>query len=130
MIWMAKFDRADILRQLPNATVFMGVPTFYTRLLDDEGFDAKLVHGMRLFTSGSAPLLAETFEAFKARTGLAILERSGMTEAGMNTSNPYERERRAGTVGLPKIGRSSGRESVCEYVWIAVGAFTYKKQKE
>lgn len=104
MIWMAKFDRAEILRQLPNATVFMGVPTFYTRFLDDEGFDAKLVRGMRLFTSGSAPLLAETFEAFKARTGLAILERYGMTETGMNTSNPYEGERRAGTVGFPLPG--------------------------
>ena len=104
MIWMAKFDRAEILRQLPNATVFMGVPTFYTRLLDDERFDAKLVRGMRLFTSGSAPLLAETFEAFKTRTGLAILERYGMTETGMNTSNPYDGERRAGTVGFPLPG--------------------------
>lgn len=116
MIWMAKFDRADILRQLPNATVFMGVPTFYTRLLDDEGFDAKLVRDMRLFTSGSAPLLAETFEAFKARTGLAILERYGMTETGMNTSNPYDGERRAGTVGFPlpgveaRVMNAEGRE--------------------
>ncbi|MCE9649875.1 MAG: malonyl-CoA synthase [Parvibaculum sp.] len=104
MIWMSKFDRTEILRQLPNATVFMGVPTFYTRLLDGDGFDASLVGHMRLFTSGSAPLLAETFEEFKARTGLAILERYGMTETGMNTSNPYKGERRAGTVGFPLPG--------------------------
>jgi malonyl-CoA/methylmalonyl-CoA synthetase len=104
MIWMSKFDRAEILRQLPRATVFMGVPTFYTRLLAGDDFNAKLVAHMRLFTSGSAPLLAETFEEFKTRTGLAILERYGMTETGMNTSNPYDGERRAGTVGFPLPG--------------------------
>ncbi len=104
MIWMSKFDRSEILRQLPRATVFMGVPTFYTRLLAGDDFDAKLVGHMRLFTSGSAPLLAETFDEFKSRTGLAILERYGMTETGMNTSNPYEGERRAGTVGFPLPG--------------------------
>jgi malonyl-CoA/methylmalonyl-CoA synthetase len=80
------------------------VPTFYTRLLDEPGFDKKLVGHMRLFTSGSAPLLAETFEEFKSRTGMAILERYGMTETGMNTSNPYHGERRAGTVGFPLTG--------------------------
>lgn len=101
MIWLGKFDRAEILRQLPRATVFMGVPTFYVRLLDGGDFDAGLVSHMRLFTSGSAPLLAETFEEFEARTGKAILERYGMTETGMNTSNPYDGERRAGTVGFP-----------------------------
>jgi malonyl-CoA/methylmalonyl-CoA synthetase len=104
MIWMAKFDRAEILRQLPRATVFMGVPTFYVRLLAGDDFGAAQVGHMRLFTSGSAPLLAETFEEFKSRTGLAILERYGMTETGMNTSNPYEGERRAGTVGFPLPG--------------------------
>ncbi|MEQ8266318.1 MAG: malonyl-CoA synthase [Parvibaculum sp.] len=104
MIWRQKFDRADVLRQLPRATVFMGVPTFYTRLLAGNDFNRDLVDHMRLFTSGSAPLLAETFDEFRARTGHAILERYGMTETGMNTSNPYEGERRAGTVGFPLPG--------------------------
>lgn len=104
MIWLAKFDATQVCEYLPKATVFMGVPTFYTRLLDDPKFDKKLVSHMRLFTSGSAPLLAETFEEFKSRTGLAILERYGMTETGMNTSNPYVGERRAGTVGFPLPG--------------------------
>ena len=104
MIWLAKFDAGQVREHLPQASVFMGVPTFYTRLLDDPKFDKKLVSHMRLFTSGSAPLLAETFEEFKSRTGLAILERYGMTETGMNTSNPYAGERRAGTVGFPLPG--------------------------
>ena len=104
MIWLSKFDRAEVLRQLPRATTFMGVPTFYTRLLAGDDFNARLVAHMRLFTSGSAPLLAETFEEFRSRTGLAILERYGMTETGMNTSNPYDGERRAGTVGFPLPG--------------------------
>ncbi|MDO8839016.1 MAG: malonyl-CoA synthase [Parvibaculum sp.] len=101
MIWRPKFDRADVIDLLPRATTFMGVPTFYTRLLAGADFDAALVRHMRLFTSGSAPLLTETFDEFQARTGHAILERYGMTETGMNTSNPYDGERRAGTVGLP-----------------------------
>ncbi len=101
MIWRQKFDRADVIDLLPRATTFMGVPTFYTRLLAGADFDAALVRHMRLFTSGSAPLLAETFDEFQTRTGHAILERYGMTETGMNTSNPYDGERRAGTVGLP-----------------------------
>lgn len=104
MIWLGRFDRAEVLRHLPRASVFMGVPTFYVRLLDGADFDAKLVAHMRLFTSGSAPLLAETFDEFKTRTGMAILERYGMTETGMNTSNPYDGERRAGTVGFPLPG--------------------------
>lgn len=104
MIWLEKFDRAELIRELPRASVLMGVPTFYTRLLADDDFNAQLVSHMRLFISGSAPLLAETFEAFKVRTGQAILERYGMTETGMNTSNPYEGERRAGTVGFPLPG--------------------------
>ena len=89
---------------LPQATVLMGVPTFYTRLLDSSRFTAALVAKMRLFISGSAPLLAETHRAFQARTGHEILERYGMTETNMNTSNPYAGERRAGTVGLPLPG--------------------------
>ncbi|MDR3498850.1 MAG: malonyl-CoA synthase [Parvibaculum sp.] len=101
MIWLEKFDRAEVLSHLPRATVFMGVPTFYTRLLAGDDFNARNAAHMRLFTSGSAPLLAETFEEFKTRTGKAILERYGMTETGMNTSNPYDGERRAGTVGFP-----------------------------
>ncbi|MBX3493686.1 MAG: malonyl-CoA synthase [Parvibaculum sp.] len=104
MIWRQKFDRADVIALLPRATTFMGVPTFYTRLLAGDDFNAALVGHMRLFTSGSAPLLAETFETFRARTGHAILERYGMTETGMNTSNPYDGERRAGTVGFPLPG--------------------------
>lgn len=104
MIWLRKFDREDVIRELPRATTFMGVPTFYTRLLSGEDFCRAPVSHMRLFTSGSAPLLAETFEEFRARTGHAILERYGMTETGMNTSNPYDGERRPGTVGFPLPG--------------------------
>ncbi|RJL07790.1 malonate--CoA ligase [Paracoccus siganidrum] len=104
MIWLAKFDLDEVIRLLPRATAMMGVPTFYTRLLDRPDFDRDLVAGMRLFTSGSAPLLAETHRAFEERTGHRILERYGMTETSMSTSNPYEGDRRAGTVGLPLPG--------------------------
>jgi malonyl-CoA/methylmalonyl-CoA synthetase len=105
MIFLPGFDLETILRLLPRATVLMGVPTFYTRLLDDVRFDHALVAHMRLFVSGSAPLLAETHTAFEARTGHRILERYGMTETNMNTSNPYDGERRAGSVGpaLPGV---------------------------
>ena len=82
----------------------MGVPTFYTRLLDDERFTGELTDHMRLFVSGSAPLLAETHVSFEQRTGHRILERYGMTETNMNTSNPYDGARRAGTVGFPLPG--------------------------
>ena len=82
----------------------MGVPTFYTRLLDDPRFDRAAARHMRLFISGSAPLLAETHQQFESRTGHRILERYGMTETNMSTSNPYEGERRAGTVGFPLPG--------------------------
>ena len=82
----------------------MGVPTFYTRLLTDPRLGHDAVAHMRLFVSGSAPLLAETHIDFERRTGHRILERYGMTETNMNTSNPYEGERRAGTVGLPLPG--------------------------
>ncbi len=101
MIWLPKFDAAAVLRHLPHATVFMGVPTFYTRLLATPEFTTDTAKAMRLFISGSAPLLAETHRAFSERTGLAILERYGMTETGMNTSNPLMGERRGGTVGFP-----------------------------
>ncbi len=104
MIWLPKFDADAVIRWLPQATALMGVPTFYTRLLDRPDFTAELVRGIRLFVSGSAPLLAETHRRFEARTGHRILERYGMTETNMNTSNPYEGERRAGTVGLPLPG--------------------------
>ncbi|MCW1918256.1 malonyl-CoA synthase [Rhodobacter sp. KR11] len=104
MIFLPGFDLDQVLRLLPQATVMMGVPTFYTRLLSDARFDRTAAAHMRLFISGSAPLLAETHRAFEARTGQRILERYGMTETNMNTSNPYDGERRAGTVGLPLPG--------------------------
>jgi malonyl-CoA/methylmalonyl-CoA synthetase len=105
MIFLPGFDVAEVMAHLPGATVLMGVPTFYTRLLDQPGFDRSAAAHMRLFISGSAPLLAETHAAFEARTGHRILERYGMTETNMNTSNPYEGARRAGTVGpaLPGV---------------------------
>lgn len=101
MIFLPGFQIDAVIANLPKATSMMGVPTFYTRLLDDARFDRGLVSHMRLFTSGSAPLLAETHVAFEARTGHRILERYGMTETNMSTSNPYDGERRAGTVGFP-----------------------------
>ena len=104
LIFLPKFDAAAVLRAMPDATVMMGVPTFYTRLLDRADFTAEAAKGMRLFTSGSAPLLEETHRAWRERTGHAILERYGMTETNMNTSNPYDGERRAGTVGFPLPG--------------------------
>ncbi|PTE23527.1 malonyl-CoA synthase [Cereibacter changlensis JA139] len=104
MIFLPGFDLGAVLRLLPQATTMMGVPTFYTRLLDDPRFARELTQGMRLFISGSAPLLAETHLAFEERTGHRILERYGMTETNMNTSNPYDGERRAGTVGFPLPG--------------------------
>ena len=104
MLFLPGFDLDAILRLLPRATVLMGVPTFYTRLLDAARFDRALCERMRLFVSGSAPLLAETHAAFEARTGHRILERYGMTETNMITSNPYDGDRRAGTVGPPLPG--------------------------
>ncbi|MGI9400683.1 MAG: malonate--CoA ligase [Rhizobiaceae bacterium] len=101
IIFQSSFNLDEIIDALPNATSMMGVPTFYTRILSDPRFDHDLVDHMRLFTSGSAPLLAETHNEFEARTGHRILERYGMTETNMNTSNPYDGERRAGTVGFP-----------------------------
>ena len=104
MIFLPSFKVDEVIGFLPRATSMMGVPTFYTRLLDDPRFDRELTRHMRLFTSGSAPLLAETHVAFEARTGHKILERYGMTETNMNTSNPYDGDRRAGTVGFPLPG--------------------------
>ena len=104
MIFLPGFDLETILRLLPKATAMMGVPTFYTRLLDNPRFTKALTQHMRLFISGSAPLLAETHRQFDARTGHRVLERYGMTETNMNTSNPYDGDRRAGTVGFPLPG--------------------------
>lgn len=104
MIFLPKFNLDQMIDWLPRATTMMGVPTFYTRLLDDPRFDRELTQHMRLFISGSAPLLAETHVQFENRTGHRILERYGMTETNMNTSNPYDGERRAGTVGFPLPG--------------------------
>ena len=105
ILFHERFDAGAVLRDLPRATVFMGVPTFYTRLLAEPAFDKALCAGMRLFVSGSAPLLDTTFEEFVARTGHVILERYGMTEALMITSNPYDGPRIAGSVGpaLPGV---------------------------
>ena len=104
MLFIPKFDTDTIIKLLPRATVLMGVPTFYTRLLDSPAFTAAVCSNMRLFISGSAPLLEQTFTEFQQRTGHTILERYGMTETGMNTSNPLEGERKAGTVGHPLPG--------------------------
>jgi malonyl-CoA/methylmalonyl-CoA synthetase len=106
MLWHRKFDAKRVLRDLPRATVLMGVPTFYTRLLAEAGFTREAAAGVRLFISGSAPLLPDTFAEFAARTGKPILERYGMSETGMNTSNPLDGERRAGSVGFPLPGVS------------------------
>ncbi|MEP7172857.1 MAG: malonyl-CoA synthase [Aestuariivirga sp.] len=104
MLFRRKFDVDEVISLLPQATSLMGVPTFYTRLLSSKGLTRESVKHMRLFISGSAPLLAETHRGFEEKTGHAILERFGMTETSMNTSNPYIGERRAGTVGLPLPG--------------------------
>jgi malonyl-CoA/methylmalonyl-CoA synthetase len=104
MLFLPKLDVAQILRLMNRATCMMGVPTFYTRLLDSADLTQEITRHMRLFISGSAPLLAETHREWRARTGHAILERYGMTETNMNTSNPYDGDRVAGTVGFPLPG--------------------------
>ncbi|MEZ2408891.1 malonyl-CoA synthase [Bosea sp. RCC_152_1] len=104
MILLPKFDPDQVFKYLPQATCMMGVPTFYVRLLQDNRLTREATKHMRLFVSGSAPLLAETHREWRERTGHAILERYGMTETNMNTSNPYEGERVAGTVGFPLPG--------------------------
>ncbi|MEQ9690419.1 MAG: AMP-binding protein, partial [Bauldia litoralis] len=104
MIFQSRFDAGDVLAAMPRATCLMGVPTFYVRLLQQPGLTRDATAHMRLFVSGSAPLLADTHAAWRERTGHAILERYGMTETNMNTSNPYDGERIAGTVGPPLPG--------------------------
>jgi malonyl-CoA/methylmalonyl-CoA synthetase len=112
MIWMAKFDPGAVLAAMPRATVFMGVPTLYVRLLAEPGLNKDATKNMRLFIAGSAPLLIETFNAWRERTGHTILERYGMSETIMLTSNPYgadarhggQSERRGSTVGFPLPG--------------------------
>ncbi|MFC3693911.1 malonyl-CoA synthase [Chenggangzhangella methanolivorans] len=101
MIFLPRFDPAEVVGLMDRASVLMGVPTFYVRLLGHAGLTREATAGMRLFVSGSAPLLAETHREFSGRTGHAILERYGMTETNMITSNPYEGGRIAGTVGYP-----------------------------
>lgn len=102
---LPRFDAGQVIAELPQVSVFMGVPTFYTRLLESEGFTHEMASGLRLFISGSAPLLPSVFGAFEARTGHRILERYGMTETVMITSNPYEQAGRIpGTVGFPLPG--------------------------
>ncbi|MDR9395458.1 MAG: malonyl-CoA synthase [Roseovarius sp.] len=102
--FLPRFDADAIIAAMPTATALMGVPTFYTRLLDHPGLTRESAATMRLFISGSAPLLVDTHERWQARTGHRILERYGMTETNMTTSNPYDGERRAGTVGVPLPG--------------------------
>jgi malonyl-CoA/methylmalonyl-CoA synthetase len=109
MIWLSKFDPKLVLQKMPQATVFMGVPTLYVRLLAEPGLNADVTRNMRLFIAGSAPLLIETFTEWQTRTGHTILERYGMSETTMLTSNPYDTaqgERRGGTVGFPLPGVS------------------------
>ena len=101
MLFLPKFELDQIFQNLSEATCLMGVPTFYVRLLGDSRLTKSAVAHMRLFISGSAPLQAETFDEFKHRTGHSVLERYGMTETNMNTSNPYVGARKPGTVGLP-----------------------------
>jgi malonyl-CoA/methylmalonyl-CoA synthetase len=104
MLWLPRFEEDAVLEALPRATVMMGVPTFYGRLLADRRFSADVAAHMRLFICGSAPLLESAFEAFAARTGQRILERYGMSEAQMITTNPLGGERLAGSVGFPLPG--------------------------
>ncbi|WP_137896040.1 malonyl-CoA synthase [Ramlibacter sp. 2FC] len=114
MIWLARFDPKQVLQHMPRATVFMGVPTLYVRLLAEPGLTREVVKNMRLFVAGSAPLLLETFNEWRERTGHAIVERYGMSETVMLASNPYrpdprhgnQDERRGGTVGFPLPGVS------------------------
>jgi len=106
LFFLPKFDADAVIALLPQATVFMGVPTYYTRLLEHPQFGKDACRTMRLFISGSAPLLAQTFHAFQERTGFPILERYGMTEAGVITSNPVDGERMPGMVGTPLPGVS------------------------
>jgi len=104
MRWLPAYDAKQVIKYLPECTVLMGVPTYYTRLLAEDSFTANVAENVRLFVSGSAPLLEETFVEFEKRTGQRILERYGMTETNMNTSNPLHGLRKPGTVGPPLPG--------------------------
>jgi len=104
MIWCAKFEPKFVVKKMPEASVFMGVPTLYVRLLNEPGLDKNAVRNMRLFVAGSAPLLIETFNQWQEKTGHTILERYGMSETAMLTSNPYKGDRRGGTVGFALPG--------------------------
>jgi malonyl-CoA/methylmalonyl-CoA synthetase len=129
MIFLPKFDADQVLGLMPRATTLMGVPTFYVRLVDHPGLTRAACASMRLFISGSAPLLADTHRAFQHKTGHAILERYGMTETNMNTSNPYDGERIAGTVGFPLPGvsaRVTDPETGRELVRDAIGMIEVK----
>ena len=102
--FLEKFELETVIEKLPKSTVMMGVPTYYTRMLQSQNLNHSLTKNIRLFISGSAPLLSETHKEFESKTGHKILERYGMTETNMNTSNPYDGERKAGTVGFPLPG--------------------------
>ncbi len=104
MMFLPKFEVEQVIAVMRNCTTMMGVPTFYTRLLNQREFDANLTKHMRLFISGSAPMLSETHVLFEERTSHKVLERYGMTETNMSTSNPFAGERRAGSVGFPLPG--------------------------
>jgi malonyl-CoA/methylmalonyl-CoA synthetase len=123
MIFLPKFDPETIIKLMSRATVMMGVPTFYTRLLQSPALTREAARHMRLFISGSAPLLADTHREWSARTGFAILERYGMTETNMNTSNPYDGDRVPGAVGRalpgvsvrvtdPETGKEIARDTI------------------
>ncbi|MDO8650900.1 MAG: malonyl-CoA synthase [Undibacterium sp.] len=118
MIFLAKFNAAQVLHYLPDTTVFMGVPTYYVRLMQEAGFGRDACRNMRLFISGSAPLLLDTFNEFAQRAGHTILERYGMSETTMLVSNPYDAARIGGTVGFPLAGVTvrvvKSDQSVCK----------------
>ncbi|MGO4716528.1 malonate--CoA ligase [Bradyrhizobium sp. 2TAF24] len=129
MIFLSKFDPNQVIDLMARATVLMGVPTFYTRLLQNQRLSRDTTSHMRLFISGSAPLLADTHREWSARTGHAVLERYGMTETNMNTSNPYDGDRVPGAVGLPLPGvsvRVTDPESGTELARDAIGMIEVK----
>ncbi len=105
MLWLDNFEVSEVLTQLPKCTVMMGVPTYYTRLINNKGLNSKVTQNLRIFISGSAPLLEETFMEFNSITGHKILERYGMTETNIISSNPISGKRKPGTVGLPLEGQ-------------------------
>ena len=105
MLWLDNFEVNEVLNQLPKCTVMMGVPTYYTRLINNKGLTSKVTQNLRIFISGSAPLLEETFMDFNSITGHEILERYGMTETNIISSNPINGKRKSGTVGLPLEGQ-------------------------